>query len=182
FNWKAASLFVAAGTGLVWYFRNERAKIEAARKYYGKPKLGGPFELIDQNGQPRSERDFMGKYMLVYFGFTNCPDICPEEMDKMAEVVDQLDAESEFKDAVTPVFITCDPQRDSVERVRDYVKEFHAKMVGLTGSHEQVAKAARAYRVYYSKPPDVEEGEDYLVDHSIFFYLMDPEGKFVDYY
>ncbi|RKP23569.1 thioredoxin-like protein, partial [Syncephalis pseudoplumigaleata] len=189
FNWKSSALFVLTGAGLFWYFRNEKAKVEQARqerfapKSYGKPKLGGPFELVDQQGQVRTDRDFLGKFTLVYFGFTHCPDICPEELDKMAEVVDALGKCTHGScDKVVPIFITCDPQRDTVERVRDYVKEFHPKMVGLTGTHEQVGQAARAYRVYYSKPPKVSNGEDYLVDHSIFFYLMDPRGQLVDFY
>ncbi|KAI9594053.1 thioredoxin-like protein [Syncephalis fuscata] len=181
FNWKATALFVGTGIGLFWYFRSEKKKIEETRKEqyatksYGKPKLGGPFELVDHHGEIRSDRDFLGKYMLVYFGFTHCPDICPEELDKMAEVVDALDKVPKLKDAVVPVFIT-------LERVRRYVKEFHPKMIGLTGTHEQIAQVARAYRVYYSKPPDAQEGEDYLVDHSIFFYLMDPHGQLADFY
>jgi len=131
-----------------------------------------------------TDKDFLGKFLLVYFGFTHCPDICPEELDKMSKVTDIINNNEEFGGGkvIIPIFISCDPERDSVEVVRKYLKDFHKDMVGLTGSHEQVSKVAKSYRVYYSKPPKLQPGEEYLVDHSIFFYLMNPDGEFVDAY
>ncbi|KAF9942638.1 Cu-binding protein [Mortierella alpina] len=149
---------------------------------YGKPKIGGPFSLIDHNGVRTTNDDFKGRYMLMYFGFTHCPDICPEELDKMAEVLDTVNADPEIGNVITPIFITCDPQRDTVAEVNEYVKDFHKDLIGLTGTMEEVGRVAKAYRVYFSKPPKVADGEDYLVDHSIFFYLMAPDGSFVDCY
>ncbi|KAF9918698.1 Cu-binding protein [Lobosporangium transversale] len=191
-NWKTLAVFTATGAGLLYYFREEKKRVEAARAKearlarenttYGKPKIGGPFSLIDQNGVLTTNEDFKGRYMLIYFGFTNCPDICPEELDKMAEVLDTVNSDPKIGNVITPIFITCDPQRDTVSEVKNYVKEFHKDLIGLTGSMEEIAKVAKAYRVYFSKPPKVAEGEDYLVDHSIFFYLMSPEGEFVDCY
>ncbi|KAF9978531.1 Cu-binding protein [Actinomortierella ambigua] len=191
-NWRTLAVFTATGAGLLYYFRQEKARVEAAKEeerrlarentIIGKPKIGGPFSLIDQNGVPTTQADFLGRYMLVYFGFTNCPDICPEELDKMAEVLDTMSKDPEIGDVITPVFITCDPQRDTVEEVREYVQDFHKDLVGLTGPMEEIAKVARSYRVYFSKPPKVQPGEDYLVDHSIFFYFMGPDGEFVDCY
>ncbi|KAF8925787.1 copper-binding protein of the mitochondrial inner membrane [Dissophora ornata] len=191
-NWKTFAVFTATGAGLLYYFREEKRRVEAAQAeearlarentMYGKPKIGGPFSLIDQNGVRTTNEDFKGRYMFIYFGFTNCPDICPEELDKMAEVLDTLDADPEVGNVITPIFITCDPQRDTVPEVKEYVKDFHKDLIGLTGSMDEIARVAKAYRVYFSKPPKVAEGEDYLVDHSIFFYLMSPEGKFVDCY
>ncbi|KAF9358061.1 Cu-binding protein [Mortierella sp. NVP85] len=191
-NWKTLTVFTVTGAGLVYYFREEKKRVDAARAEearkarentsYGKPKIGGPFSLIDQNGVRTTNEDFKGRYMLIYFGFTNCPDICPEELDKMAQVVDSVTAHPEIGNVITPIFITCDPQRDTVAEVKDYVKEFHKDLIGLTGSMEEIGKVAKAYRVYFSKPPKVATGEDYLVDHSIFFYLMSPTGEFVDCY
>ncbi|KAF9933049.1 Cu-binding protein [Modicella reniformis] len=191
-NWKTLAVFTVTGAGLLYYFRKEKKRVEVARVEearlarenisYGKPKIGGPFSLIDHNGVRTTNEDFKGRYMLIYFGFTNCPDICPDELDKMALVVDSVNRDSEFGNVITPIFITCDPQRDSVAEIKDYVKEFHKDLIGLTGSMEEIAKTAKAYRVYVSKPPKLAEGEDYLVDHSIFFYLMSPEGQFVECY
>ncbi|KAF9091954.1 Cu-binding protein [Mortierella sp. GBA35] len=191
-NWKTFAVFSTTGAGLLYYFREEKKRVEEARAEearlakesatYGKPKIGGPFSLIDQNGIRTTSDDFQGRYMLIYFGFTNCPDICPEELDKMAEVLDTVNADPEIGNVITPIFITCDPQRDTVSEVSEYVKDFHKDLIGLTGSMEEIAKVAKSYRVYFSKPPKVAEGEDYLVDHSIFFYLMSPEGQFVDCY
>ncbi|KAI7850686.1 SCO1/SenC-domain-containing protein [Circinella umbellata] len=189
FNWKSAALFLGTGAGLLLYFRSEKERVEKLReekaketvKAYGKPKIGGPFNLINaENGQRfDSTKELGGKFYMVYFGFTHCPDICPEELDKMAEVVDIA---KEKKEPLVPVFITCDPRRDSEEIVKEYVKDFHPDMIGLTGDQDEIRKVAKSFRVYVSSPPSVEEGEDYLVDHSIFFYLMDPDGKFVDCY
>ncbi|KAF9283418.1 Cu-binding protein [Mortierella alpina] len=191
-NWKTFAVFAATGSGLLYYFREEKKRVEAARAEearlakesmtYGKPKIGGPFSLIDHNGVRTTNEDFKGRYMLMYFGFTHCPDICPEELDKMAEVLDTVNADPEIGNVITPIFITCDPQRDTVAEVNEYVKDFHKDLIGLTGSMEEVGRVAKAYRVYFSKPPKVADGEDYLVDHSIFFYLMAPDGSFVDCY
>ncbi|KAF9306612.1 Cu-binding protein [Mortierella antarctica] len=191
-NWRTLAVFSATGAGLLYYFREEKKRVEVAREEeaklakasatYGKPKIGGPFSLVDQNGVLTTNNDFKGRYMLIYFGFTNCPDICPEELDKMAEVLDTVNKDPEIGDVITPIFITCDPQRDTVAEVNEYVKDFHKDLIGLTGSMDEIARVAKSYRVYFSKPPKLAEGEDYLVDHSIFFYLMSPEGDFVDCY
>ncbi|KAF9932573.1 Cu-binding protein [Linnemannia zychae] len=191
-NWKTFAVFSATGAGLLLYFREEKKRVEIARAEearlakesvtYGKPKIGGPFALIDQNGVRTTDEDFKGRYMLIYFGFTHCPDICPEELDKMSEVLDIVNNDPEIGNVITPVFITCDPHRDTVAEIKEYVKDFHKDLIGLTGSFEDIARVAKSYRVYFSKPPKVAPGEDYLVDHSIFFYLMGPDGKFVDCY
>jgi protein SCO1/2 len=106
------------------------------------------------------------------------PDICPEELDKMAQIVDSIDAK--HGKVINPVFITCDPARDTLAATSIYVSEFHPRLIGLTGSYEAIKEACKAYRVYFSTPPGADPSGDYLVDHSIFFYLMDPDGKFVD--
>ncbi|KAI0243622.1 Cu-binding protein, partial [Massospora cicadina] len=152
-------------------------------KSIGKPLIGGNFALVDQNGNPFTQADLLDKFSIIYFGFTHCPDVCPDELDKMTEVIQKLDLDNRLvakAGQLQPVFITCDPQRDSPEVVKKYLEDFHPRFIGLTGPIEAVAKACKAYRVYFSRPPKVAPGEDYLVDHSIFFYLMDPRGEFVD--
>ncbi|KAL2269022.1 hypothetical protein VTJ83DRAFT_3868 [Remersonia thermophila] len=183
FSWKAGILFVLTGCGLVWYFENEKKRMQRKRvaestKGVGKPKVGGPFELMDQNGNKVTEQDLKGRYSLVYFGFTHCPDICPDELDKMARMFDLVEAQR--RGALTPVFVTCDPARDGPQELKDYLVEFHPKFLGLTGTYEQIKAMCKAYRVYFSTPSHVKPGQDYLVDHSIYFYLMDPEGDFVE--
>ncbi|KAL8277848.1 hypothetical protein RQP46_009667 [Phenoliferia psychrophenolica] len=184
FTLKAGALFALTGAGLYLYFQNEKLKVaarkaaETAHVKVGKPKIGGPFELTDQNGEKFGSRDLEGRWSLVYFGFTNCPDICPEELDKMGEVVKSISATKQVD--ILPVFITCDPARDNVEAVKAYVKDFHPSLVGLTGTYPEIKACCKAYRVYFSTPPNALATDDYLVDHSIFFYLMDPQGRFID--
>ncbi len=135
--------------------------------------LGGPFTLVDQTGKTVTERDFAGKPLLVYFGFTYCPDVCPTELGTIAAALDAMGPAGE---RVTPVFISIDPERDTPEAMADYVSRFHPRMVGLTGSAEQVAQAARAYRVYYAKVRP-RDSSDYLMDHSSFIYFVGPDGR-----
>ncbi|MGG5886090.1 SCO family protein [Falsiroseomonas sp. HC035] len=135
--------------------------------------LGGPFSLVDQSGKPVTEADFAGRFLLVYFGFTYCPDVCPTELGTIATAIDALEEQGA---QVTPMLITIDPERDTPEALADYVSRFHPRMVGLTGSPEQVAAAARAYRVYYAKAQRPEMSA-YLMDHSSFIYLVGPDGR-----
>ena len=137
--------------------------------------IGGPFQLVDHNGQTVSQADFAGKFMLIYFGFTHCPDFCPTELQIMGNAMDELGAEGA---PVVPIFITVDPERDTPESIKDYVAAFHPRMIGLTGSLAQVEAAAKAYKVYFKKQPGPggEAGDDYQVDHTVFVYLMGPDG------
>ncbi|KAG8888470.1 Cu-binding protein [Tulasnella sp. 332] len=182
-TWRAGVLFILAGGGLYFYFESEKQKVQERRakelksSKSGRPKVGGPFSLLDQDAKPFTEKDLMGNWSLVYFGFTNCPDICPEELDKMGVVVDAIEKQY-GSDAVKPVFISVDPARDSVDQVKKYLEDFHPHMIGLTGAYDAVKSVCKAYRVYFSTPPDTKPGDDYLVDHSIYFYLMDPAGQF----
>jgi len=150
----------------------------------GKPKLGGPWTLYDaKTGRPFSSEDLKGKFQLVYFGFTYCPDICPEELEKQSAVIAQVD--KEFPGMVQPVFITVDPKRDTLAQTASYVKEFHPRLLGLTGAPNQIKRVTRLFRVYYNegiKTKSTDGEEDYLVDHSIIHYLMGPENEFVDFY
>ncbi|KAL7759861.1 hypothetical protein ACKLNR_009951 [Fusarium oxysporum f. sp. zingiberi] len=183
FSWKAGILFVGTCGLLVWYFefekaRMQRKRISEAAKGVGRPKVGGTFELIDQDGKPFTSEMMKGKHSLVYFGFTRCPDICPEELDKMATMLDIV--EEKAPGALLPIFITCDPARDTPKALKDYLGEFHEKFIGLTGTYDQIKALCKKYRVYFSTPQNVKPGQDYLVDHSIYFYLMDPDGDFVE--
>lgn len=144
----------------------------------GKAAIGGPFNLINHEGKRVTEKDFLGKWNLIYFGFTHCPDICPDELQKLAAAVDKIKEKAGIE--IVPVFISVDPERDTVEQVGEYVKEFHPKLIGLTGNSDEIRNVARAYRVYYMKT--AEEDSDYLVDHSIVMYLMGPDMQFVKFF
>ncbi|TPX71880.1 hypothetical protein SpCBS45565_g00803 [Spizellomyces sp. 'palustris'] len=209
-TWKSIGAFLVSGAALFGYFEYEKRKLQARREASknesaGKPLVGGPFSLVDHDGRPVTDLDYRGKYMLLYFGYTFCPDVCPEELEKMAEVVDTLSKKEGYtEETIVPIFISCDPKRDSVEAIKEYVRgkccaytcqfgavsiltgilDFHPKFVGLIGTHTQIKRVAKAYRLYFSAPPRaVDDNEaDYLVDHSIFFYLVDPDGKYVAHF
>ena len=142
----------------------------------GKALIGGPFSLTDQTGKRVTEKDFLGRYMLVFFGFTNCPDICPSGLQVMSAALDKLGSKA---DIVTPVFITLDAARDTPEKLKAYVKSFHPRLVGLTGSEAEVAAAAKAYRVYFQKIDDDKTPGSYTYDHAAIIYLMGKDGTFV---
>jgi protein SCO1/2 len=135
--------------------------------------IGGPFRLTDQNGNRVTDADLKGKWSLIYFGYTHCPDACPTALNDIAVALDELGAR---RVAVRPVFITVDPERDTPEALKSYVASFDAPILALTGTQQEVAQAAKAYRVYYAKHP--EPGGDYSMDHSSVIYVMDPEGRF----
>jgi len=150
-------------------------------KIIGQAALGGDWELTRLDGTKGGSVDLRGNFALIYFGFTHCPDICPEEIEKAVKVVDAIDANEQCTKKLIPVFITIDPDRDTAPIVKDYIAEFSPKMVGYVGSNEEVREASRKFRVYYSKGP-VDEDGDYIVDHSIIMYLAGPDGMFMDYY
>src|ERR687889_279470 len=128
---------------------------------WNREPIGGPFALTDQEGRPRTDADFRGKLMLVYFGFTYCPDVCPTDLQEIGLALDKLGPAGE---AVQPLFITLDPERDTQQHLADYVPLFHPGLLGLTGEASAIREAARAYKVYSAKVPT--EGGDYTVDHS----------------
>ncbi len=147
----------------------------------GKALIGGPFTLVDQTGKQVTDKDFRGRYMLVFFGYTHCPDVCPAELQVMSQALDDLGPKAS---EIVPVFISLDPERDTPEVIGAYVKNFSPSLVGLTGSPEQVAKAAKAYRVSYSKfyANGQDNKNNYSVDHSTFLYLMDKNGEYVTHF
>jgi protein SCO1/2 len=133
--------------------------------------IGGPFTLTDQNGHRVTDKDFAGRFMLIYFGYTYCPDVCPTELNTMALALDKLGT----RVRVVPVFITIDPARDTPDALKTYLASFGSDFVGLTGSDEEIAAVAKAYRVYYKKGEG--EGDTYLMDHTSLLYLVGPDGK-----
>ena len=135
--------------------------------------IGGPFQLIDEQGRRVTDADYRGRWMLVFFGYTNCPDECPLTLQKMATTLHDL---GPLADRIAPLFITVDPARDTPERLASYLGNFDTRIVGLTGTHEQIAAVAKAYRVYYEAGKTEESGAD-IVSHSTFLYLMDQNGK-----
>ncbi|XP_020777357.2 LOW QUALITY PROTEIN: protein SCO1 homolog, mitochondrial [Boleophthalmus pectinirostris] len=184
-TWKSLAVTFAIGGALLGgmkLFKKEKEEMleKERNKSIGRPLLGGPFSLVDHHNKPVRSEDFLGQWILIYFGFTHCPDICPDELEKMIEVVDEIDGIRSLPN-LTPILITIDPDRDTPEAMAAYVKEFSPKLVGLTGSVAQVEQVSRSYRVYYSQGPK-DEDNDYIVDHTIIMYLVGPDGQFVEYY
>jgi cytochrome oxidase Cu insertion factor (SCO1/SenC/PrrC family) len=171
----AAIMLALLIAGMTWFIVNQPRDGGGL----GVALVGGPFALVDHNGQRVTEKTFLGKNMLVVFGFTYCPDVCPTELQVVTAALDSLGARAE---AIQPLFITIDPQRDTPEIMKQYVANFHPRFVGLTGTPEEVAAVARAYRVYYAKVDSKAGANDYLMDHSSIMYLMDKEGKFLKHF
>jgi protein SCO1 len=143
---------------------------------YGRGQVGGPFTLTDQEGHARSDRDFRGKLMIVYFGYTFCPDVCPADLMAITQALDALGAAA---DDIQPIFITIDPERDS-RVLAEYLKAFHRSFVGLTGTQDEIRKVANAYKAFYAKLPPAADGE-YAVDHTGVIYLMGREGEYLGF-
>ena len=159
--------------GLLWHAGDS---LSGANRVAGEASIGGPFTLVDQDGKVRRAADFRGRFMLVYFGYSNCPDICPTSLAVMADALEKLGPKA---GRVVPIFITIDPERDTSGVLKAYLKAFGPRFLGLTGDAKAVAAAAHAYRVYYRKRP-LSGG--YAMDHSSHIYLMGPDGKFVAVY
>ena len=162
-----------------------------ARHYFGQPiatrvepaaapDIGGPFTLVDQDGRTVTDESFRGKYMLIYFGFTYCPDVCPTSLSRNAAALELVGDKAE---KVVPILISIDPARDTPEKLKQYVAAFDPRLLGLTGTPEQVKLAAHAYKVFYMRAPQPGGDADaYLVDHSTFSYLVGPDGRFLRFY
>ena len=147
----------------------------------GDATLGGSFNLVDQNGTLRTDADYHGSYPLIYFGFTHCPDLCPRSLGAMGAAIDDLAARAPAKaQRVVPILITVDPARDTVAAMKSYVASFHPRLVGLTGSAEEIERVTRAFGAFYAPVP--ENGGGYAMDHSGFILLMGPEGEYVTHF
>jgi len=183
-SWTSLFLCGIAAASATAYFQIERERrLEAAMKKIvssGKPAIGGEWSLVDLDGNLVTNKNFEGKWLLLYFGFARCPDICPSEMMKVASVMDTMKEKHPnlYKDIV-PVFVSVDPARDSLKALREYGEDFHPDYIFLTGAPLQVQEMAKKYRVYVSKADESEDG-DYLVDHSIVVYFHDKQGDIAD--
>ena len=140
----------------------------------GGVSLGGPFALVDTTGAPVTDASYRGRWMLIYFGFTSCPDVCPTELQTVSAALDRL---GPLATKIAPIFITIDPERDTPAALAEYVKLFDDRLIGLSGTPDQIAAAARAYRVYFARAKS-KDASSYLMDHSSFVYLVGPDGTF----
>lgn len=176
-----AAIAVLGMLGGTWYWVLTAAAndpfVDCRGTVVGGGAIGGPFTLTDENGATVTDADVLVKPSLVYFGYTFCPDVCPMDNARNADAVDLLDAAGVD---VTPVFISIDPERDTPDVLRDFTDNLHPKMIGLTGTAEQIKAVSTAYKTYYKK----QEGDPkfYMMDHSTFTYLMLPKIGFVDFF
>jgi len=140
-------------------------------------KIGGPFTLVNQDGRTVTDRDFAGKYRIMYFGYTFCPDVCPTDAATIGRAVAEIDADdADLARRIVPVFVTVDPDRDTPKVLKSFTAAFHPRMIGLTGTPAQIAAVSKAYGVFAGKG-EMQPGGGYLVNHSRTTYLMDPDGK-----
>jgi protein SCO1/2 len=163
----------AAALIATWQIAQERGAGTGTAS--GTAAVGGPFTLVDQTGRTVTEADYAGKLKLIFFGYTYCPDICPTQLQTVAETMDALGSDAA---QVQPIFITIDPERDTPAQLAAYVKLFHPALVGLTGTPEQIAKVAKEYRVYFARVEQGAPGE-YLMDHGTYVYLMGRDNSLI---
>jgi protein SCO1/2 len=161
-------------TAALWQAGDEMA---SRQRTVGIADVGGPFVLTDQDGAARTQADYRGRYMLIYFGYTYCPDVCPLSLGVMNDALDKMGSKAR---AVTPIFITVDPARDTPKVLKTYVAAFGKNWVGLTGDAAAIATVTKEYRVYFKRQPLKDGG--YAMDHSSTIYLMGPDGRFITHY
>jgi cytochrome oxidase Cu insertion factor (SCO1/SenC/PrrC family) len=179
-RWKWIGLVVASAIALLaaggWVLQSWLA---APRPSQGKALIDSEFSLVDHTGKPVTDEDFAGKWQLVFFGFTYCPDVCPTTLNDISVVLEELGNDAE---QVTPLFISVDPERDTPQVMAEYVANFDTRIVALTGSPEQIKQVAQAFRTYYAKMEQEDQPGGYTMDHSAFLYLMDPEGEYATHF
>jgi cytochrome oxidase Cu insertion factor (SCO1/SenC/PrrC family) len=171
-----ALMIAAVAAGLLWHAGDQTGRLGASVSS-GKAEIGGAFVLTDQDGKARTDADFRGRFMLVYFGYSYCPDVCPTTLAMMSGALTTLGSRA---GRIAPIFVTVDPGRDKPAVLKTYLASFGASFVGLTGTDKQIESVARAYHVYFAKHPLA--GGNYAMDHSGVIYLMGPDGRFVTYY
>ena len=173
-------LLIASGLGFsaATAARAETVRISPVFTKTGPSRVGGPITLTSHLGKRLSTQELRGKYLLVYFGYTYCPDICPNELMKISAALDKLGDNSAN---IQPLFITVDPKRDTAEVLKDYVSHFHKSLIGLTGTPEEIDRATKAYRVLYRFAGDIS-GSDYLIGHSNNIFLMDKKGEYATHF
>ena len=174
--------FAVGGAVAMLLLPAARAKLlpqVAAVRSVGQALIGGPFSLTDHTGKRVTDQDFRGRYMLVFFGFTLCPDACPSGLQVIAAALDKLGSKAE---SITPILITLDPERDTPAQLASYVKSFHPRLIGLTGTQAEIDAVAKAYRVYAKKVSDPKSTAGYTIDHSTFIYVMGPDGAYITHF
>lgn len=178
-----AAILVAAALGAIWFVSQPAggddrfAQCRTGKVAGGASQIGGPFELVNSKGETVTDKDVITGPTLLYFGYTYCPDVCPLDNARNADAIDVLESRGQM---VTPVFISIDPERDTPEVVGDFAANLHERMIGLTGSMEQIKAASQAYKTYFKRQPGDEDY--YLIDHSTFSYLVLPEEGFVEFF
>lgn len=171
-----AALLLLCVAGAVWLMTRNPPPSAGEGPLAGSD-IGGPFQLVDQDGRSTTQDSFAGKYRLMYFGYTYCPDVCPTDMQKMAQGYRMfVKSHPERAEDVEPIFVTVDPARDNPEAVKQFVSAFDPAIVGLTGTQAQIDAVLKEYRVYARKQ-GAADASDYLVDHSVVMYLMGPKGE-----
>lgn len=177
-----AAIIVCFGT-LGWFFYKVpmmQSSPSQVVKTTGTASIGGPFTLVDHFNKTVSDTDFRGRYMLIFFGYTYCPDVCPTTLTDISDALGVLGKDA---DEIAPIFITVDPERDKPEHMKEYIKYFHPKIIGMSGSVEQVKSVASAYRIFFEKAREKgAEPDDYLMNHSSITYLMGKEGKYLTHF
>ena len=182
-NTKLLRLFLifcaAIATGLYIYAKKTVHNPLPKDQIIGSAHIGGPFKLTDCNGQIKTEQDLLGKYSVIYFGYTFCPDVCPMGMHSFSEALSQV---PELQERIQPVFVSVDPQRDKLEEIKNFLKTFHPSFWGLTGSAADIDHARDAFKVYAVQQKNEHGSKHYLIDHSSIFYVFSPEGKFIGHF
>ncbi len=175
-------LLIGAGIALTTVMAERSGSTATSSKIVNAAGIGGPYTLIDQDGVTRTEADFKNTYKLIYFGFTFCPAICPTELQKIAQALKSLPDDIRAK--IQPIFITIDPERDTPAVMKKYVPMFDPRLIGLTGSVEQIEAVKKAYKIYGAKVPPAEgaAADEYTMDHSSFFYFMTPDDQMISIY
>lgn len=173
-------LALALALGVAAYGMLSFQKSGVVTTQSGKALIGGPFELTDHTGKQVTDKDYRGKFMLVYFGFTYCPDVCPTELQHIAGALDIIGPKR--RKNIIPLFVTIDPERDTRELMASYVENFHPDLVGLVGTAEQINKMGKAYRVYFKKVEEKDSPDGYTMDHSALVFLMDDKGQYVRHF
>jgi len=173
-----AALVLVAAVAAIYVMHNQRQGPSGETGLVNSipQNIGGPFELLDSSGLRVSDRDFRGKWLLIFFGYTHCPDVCPTTLNDIAETMAQL---RQLAGRVQPLFITVDPERDTPQVLSEYTAAFDSRIIGLTGTPDQIAAAAKAYHVYYAKR---QVGDDYYMDHTALIHVVRPDGTYETFF
>ena len=172
--WTLVAVVIVVGAGLE-LLHHHAPQAPPTAKEAARAAITTDFELIDHTGKIAADEDYRGKWLLVFFGFTNCPDVCPTTLNEVSQIMDAL---GEDGDKIQPLFVTVDPERDTPEAMAEYVAAFHPRIVGLTGTSEQVKRAAQSFKAYFAKVTQEGAPDGYTMEHSAYMYLMNPDGEF----